>query len=87
MAKKKKKPNIVSTQCCGASELQKYNMKGVILGALRVYLLTTSLCVSHHTDFTRGDKEGVNGRTCLCLLYTLTVFTLDHVVMFCFAVK
>ena len=35
--------NIVSARCCGASELQKYNMKGVILCML-VYLLTTSPC-------------------------------------------
>lgn len=80
------KKNIVSARCCGTSELQKFNMKGAILCMLECIYWQHRHAVTHHLLY---PKRWIMCKwaNILCLLYTLAVFTLDHIVMFCFAAK
>lgn len=55
--------NIVSAQCCGASELQKYNIKGMIFFIsffyfvfVGVYFTVNIATLLRITDFTQGDE-------------------------------
>lgn len=75
--------NIVSTRCCGASELRKYNMKGVIFCTFQCIYWQHRHAITHHW---LHPKRWIMCKwaNILCLLYTLTVFALDHIVMFCF---
>lgn len=82
---KKKLWKLSASGGCGARELQKFNMKKVILCALE-RIFRQRRVVAHHWLHRRRLIISKWAKV-LCLLYTLTLFAVDHVVNLAFAGK